>query len=269
MIELADLTTEDVRVLASSGAVAVQPIGAIEQHGAHLPLRTDAFLAEQAARAALRHLDDPRMWLLPTLAYGTSAEHLGWPGTISMSTSTMAAVCMDLATSLVASGCEKLVFVNGHGGQTHLLDVVARDMRVATGLQVFTVMPLRLGAPDGAALDDEFAIHGGQDETSLMLHLAPELVRMDRAKRGGDATAEVFARLRTLTIEGGASPAWLTRDVSENGVIGDPTVATAELGQALHEHQVERLVTVLGEIGDFDFAHGPQARVATTTGAAK
>lgn len=252
---LADLTTAEVGAIDTTDAVVVQPIGAIEQHGPHLPLSTDALVAERMSALALERLGaGSNVWQLPTLSYGKSTEHLGRAGTVALSATTLMAVCLDLGRSLAASGFRKLVFVNGHGGQPGLLDVVARDIRAETGLEVFPMMPGRLGLPEGVdPVDPAYGIHGGQIETSIVMALKPSLVRLDRAVRDGDAAGALFAGYRHLTLEGAVPTAWLTDDLSASGVLGDPTAASPELGRAVVEHQVAALAEVLLEIKSFAF----------------
>ncbi|MEV6503108.1 creatininase family protein [Streptomyces sp. NPDC048504] len=250
----AELTTEDVRGLAKDSAVVIQPIGAVEQHGPHLPLVTDALVAEVIARTAVERLGEAaNMWVLPTLHYGKSTEHLGRAGTIAMSTATLQAMCMDLGESLARSGVRKLVFVNGHGGQPSLLDVVARDIRHHFGLEVFPVMPSRFPLPDGVEDPDPFGIHGGFVETSLMLALAPELVRLDKAVADGLRVGELYAAQRHLTLEGAVPTAWLIDDVSASGVVGDPTGAAADTGKRIVGHWTELLAEALLEVQAFAF----------------
>lgn len=240
--------------------MCVQPIGAVEQHGPHLPVATDSLLAEYIARHAATQSTAPA-WVLPTLSYGTSNEHLGWTGTVSLDTTTLLAVCRDVARSVRASGFTRLVFVNGHGGQTHLLSMVAREIHIEFGLHVVNVMPGQLGEPDGVVVSDaEWGIHAGELETSMMLHVAPELVDMSAAVAGGHEAHELFDTSPLLTIENGISPAWITDDISPgNGVIGDARHASAEIGRAVIEFQVAQLAKAFAEISTFAF---PPARSA-------
>lgn len=254
----AELTTEDVAALDRDTAVAIQPIGAVEQHGPHLPLITDALTAETIARGAVAALGpalgvNRNMWVLPTLHYGKSTEHLGRAGTVAMSTATLQAVCLDLGESLAASGIRKLVFVNGHGGQPSLLDVMARDIRHRFGLEVFPIMPSRF-RPSAEVIDpDPFGIHGGFAETSMMMAIAPELVHPELAVADGLAVGEYYRRQRHLTLEGPVPTAWLIDDVSASGVVGDPAGASAEVGKRLLDHQIELLSQALLEIREFAF----------------
>jgi creatinine amidohydrolase len=260
---LAHLSTADAAAIDKSNAVIVQPIGAVEQHGAHLPLITDALTAELMSDRAIRSLPaDSNIWQLPTLHYGKSTEHLGRAGTIAMSASTLMATCMDLGKSLAASGFRKLVFVNGHGGQPSLLDVVARDIRAETGLEVFPMMPGRLGLPDGIEqVDEHYGIHGGQIETSIVLALAPELVDMSKAIDDGRAVGDVYAASKHLSLEGSVPTAWLTDDLSISGVLGNATAANVEDGRAIVEFQTIALAEALVEIREFAF---PELRAAAT-----
>ncbi|WP_261164308.1 creatininase family protein [Microbacterium sp. Marseille-Q6965] len=252
---LAELSTAQIAAIDKRDAVVVQPIGAIEQHGPHLPVLTDALTAETIAERAVASLGpDSNVWLLPTLSYGKSSEHLGRAGTIAMSASTLIAVCLDLGRSLAASGFRKLVFVNGHGGQPNLLDMVARDIRIETGLEVFPLMPGRFPLPEGIEpADPHYGIHGGHIETSIVWSIRPDLVQMDQARKDGDVLGEVYAGMKHLTLEGTVPTAWVTDDVSASGTIGDPTAASRETGDLIVASQVGMLAEVLEEVRAFAF----------------
>jgi creatinine amidohydrolase/Fe(II)-dependent formamide hydrolase-like protein len=252
------LSSTDIAAIDKDTAAVLWPVGAVEQHGPHLPCGTDAILAEALTLAALeRSGPDVNLWLLPTLSFGRSVEHLGFPGTMSLTTDSLMAVCRDVAASVTASGFRRLVFVNGHGGQPQVLEVVARDIRIATGLMVFPVFPYRLGLPEGlATAPDELAhgIHGGELETSLLMAVAPELAHPDRFAPGGDRARELFADQTILSLEGDVPTAWVTADLSPTtGVIGDPRGASATTGRALLEHLSGRLAQAFAEIAAFSF----------------
>jgi len=249
------MSTTEVAALPKERGVIVQPIGAVEQHGPHLPVMTDAYVAERITAGAVGLLpDEAPVWILPTLHYGKSTEHLGRAGTIALSTRTLLSVCEDVGRSVASSGFRRLVFVNGHGGNPSTLDTVARDIRVETGLMVFPVTTGRLGIPDDLDVPDAgFSIHGGHVETSLMLALDPTAVRMDRAVEGGRALAQLYADKAHLSLEGVVPSAWVTDDVSANGVIGDPTGATEEFGLRVVAAYQSRLAEALLEIVGFEF----------------
>jgi creatinine amidohydrolase len=250
------LASPEIAAIAKEDALVVQPIASVEQHGPHLPCYTDSLVAEGLTERALAVTpEDVNVWTLPVIAYGKSNEHLGFPGTIALSARTLMAVCRDVGRSVARSGFRKLAFVNGHGGQPHLLELVARDIREETGLQVFPLFPYRLGVPGGVVSSDEelaYGIHAGELETSMVLALAPEAVRVDRLKPGGDRVRALYGGLSYLSLEGALPTAWLTRDLSASGVIGDPTRASAEQGERAVAHLADGLSRVFAEICAFE-----------------
>ncbi|CAO5155773.1 creatinine amidohydrolase [Frankia sp. AiPs1] len=236
----------------SPQAVAVLPIGSIEQHGPHLPVNTDLVVAEALARDAVAVFGDAcDLWLLPTLAYSKSNEHAWSPGTMWLSATTLLAVLDDLARCLATTAVRRLVFLNGHGGNSALLQVAARDVRLAHGLRTFVMHP-SLPADHGGtspATELGMGIHAGIDETSLLLHLQPDLVRLDLAVR---SVPEQIADYHRVRFGGPVSFGWLSDDFGTNGTIGDPTGATAERGRQLYAAMLATAGESLAEIARFD-----------------
>ena len=255
---LAELSGPAVAQTLTADSVVVIPTGAVEHHGPHLPLVTDALLAESLARAAVDQAvaEGLDLWLLPTLTYTKSDEHHWAPGTMWLSWETLMSTLVDLGRSVAATPARKLVFMNGHGGNSALLQVANRELRRRFGLVTFS-MPAGIqtagtGGRDGG---DELGlgIHAGHGETSLVLHVRPDLVHMDRAERH---VPEHLAKLQYLGINGKpVSFGWLSDDFDDSGVIGDPTQATAEAGRAIFEASVAGSVAALHEIAAF--AHRP------------
>ena len=254
---LVELSGDAVQSTLTSESVIVLPTGSIEHHGPHLPLNTDALLAESLAVAAVEQgvaagLD---LWLLPTLTYTKSDEHHWAPGTMWLSYDTLMSTLVDLGRSVAATPARKLVFLNGHGGNSALLQVAVRELRRRFGLVTFA-MPAGIqragtGAPDGSGGADEmgFGIHAGHGETSMVLHVRPDLVDMSLAERH---VPEHLAGLDYIGFN--AKPVsfgWLSNDFGPSGVIGDPTQATAEAGALLFEESVAGSVAALHEIAAF------------------
>ncbi|WP_207453658.1 creatininase family protein [Herbiconiux sp. SYSU D00978] len=250
-----DLSTLAGPTLASAlteSSVVVLPTGAIEHHGPHLPLATDYVTATTVAAAAVDRAVGQGVdaWLLPGLAYTKSDEHHWAPGTVWLSWDTLMRTLVDIGRSVAMTPARKLLFVNGHGGNTALLSVALRELRVRFGLQTFltgTSSP----AGDGVNGPDElgFGIHGGHAETSMMLHLRPELVDMTLAERN---VPEQLAGFTRLGFHGSAVFGWQSDDFTASGVIGDPTGATAEWGVELFERSVASVTEVLGEVARFE-----------------
>jgi creatinine amidohydrolase len=249
---LADLRGPEVAQRLSPSSIVIQPLGAIEQHGPHLPLSTDSVIATAVAEAAVdRFGDEVDAWLLPTLDYTKSNEHAWSPGTIWLSATTLLAVLDDIGRCIATTPARRLVFFNGHGGNSALLNVANRELRLAHGLMTFLAHP---GVPPdqgGASPPSELGmgVHGGTDETSIMLHVAPQSVRMELAER---RVPEKIARNQYVRFGGRVSFGWLSNDFPD-GYIGDPTAATAELGAQLFDGAVQAFGEALREIAAFDF----------------
>ena len=246
---------------ARPGSTVIWPFGAIEQHGPHLPVGTDALFAERVCEAVLARLDPALpIWRLPLQSFGFSPEHRGFPGTLSLRSELVIALVRQVGRDLAAAGVQRLVLLNAHGGQPQVLEIAARDLHQIHG--DFMVFPLFVWAVPNCAGDLltpkelELGIHAGDAETSLMLSMLPDQVRQDRAQ------AEFPQDLPTdswLTMEGALPFAWTTRDLSASGVLGDPTVATAAKGEQLLQSLAQGWVRALEDIYRF---RQPQATLA-------
>lgn len=249
----ADLTGPQVSELLTERSILVQPLGAIEQHGPHLPLSTDSVVATAVAEAAVAAVgDELDVWLLPTLEYTKSNEHAWSAGTVWLSATTLLAVLDDLGRCLATTPARRLVFLNGHGGNSALLNVANRELRLAHGLMTFLAHPGVPADQGGTSPADELGmgVHGGTDETSLMLHLAPHLVDMSKAER---RVPEAIALNKYVRFGGRVSFGWLSNDFFPDGYIGDPTAADADLGKRLFEGSVHSFCESLREIAAFNF----------------
>jgi creatinine amidohydrolase len=253
----ADLRAPDVGARLSAGSVLVLPVGAVEQHGPHLPLATDLHIAtDLAERVVAARGEELDLWLLPPLAYTKSNEHAWAPGTIWLSATTLLAVLDDLGQGLAALPTKRLAFLNGHGGNTQLLALANRELRVRHGLMTFLLhpaVPRDSGGTGGSDGELGMGIHAGHDETSIMLHLRPELVDMGAARR---SVPGAMARRRHVRFGGDVAFGWTSADLDPSGVIGDPTTATAEHGAGLVAGMVATLGESLAEIATFAFPDG-------------
>jgi creatinine amidohydrolase len=253
---LEELRAPQVAERITATSILVLPLGAVEQHGPHLPFHTDLLIAERVAEAAVERVGaELDVWLLPSLAYTKSNEHAWSPGTIWLSATTLLAVLDDIGRCVATAGARRLVFFNGHGGNSALVGVANRELRLAHGLMTFLAHP---GVPPdqgglSAAGESGMGIHGGTDETSLMLHLAPELVDMEAATRN---VPEWLADNRYVRFGGPVGFGWLSDDFGPDGHIGDPTPATAEHGAALFDAAVDAFCAALAEIARFELPAG-------------
>lgn len=229
------LSSPEIAALPDAAqAVVVLPVGAIEQHGPHLPCAVDSLIAAGVVGHALARLPDAvAAYALPPLVYGTSDEHADFAGTLGLSPAVLQQTVEQIGDALHRAGLRKLLVVNGHGGNPEVLALAARALRVRHG--DFVVVPhfvWHVPNPYKDFMDERerrLGLHAGQAETALMLALAPELVRMERAVA---CHPPEFA-VPTLSPNGRPACAWTARDIGSSGVIGDPRAATAEQGHAI------------------------------------
>jgi creatinine amidohydrolase len=252
-------TSPEIAALDKQRGVVILPIGAIEQHGAHLPVGTDTVQVMHVLDAALNLLGaDVPAWRIPALPYGKSTEHEMFAGTLSLSASTLMAVMHDIAHSVARAGFRRMAFVNGHGGNVAVIDAAARDIRAATGLMTFCLHPsLFVDAPFAITAEErKHGIHAGELETSLMLAVAPATVDMSRAIRHFPDFPQATA---PFGLFGAASAVWLTPDWSPSGVFGDATIASAEKGRAILAAGAAKLAALLRDISAFEPQFGSTA----------
>lgn len=250
---LDELTAPEVGRRLSTDSIIIIPLGAVEQHGPHLPVNTDLVVATAAAEAVVERVGQREdVWLLPPLAYTKSNEHAWSAGTVWLSATTLLAVLDDIGRSLAMTPAKRVLFLNGHGGNSSLVAMANRELRLRHGLMTFLAHP-HVPADQGGASDPGelgMGVHGGMDETSVMLHLRPDLVNMAAARRH---VPDTMAGNRYVRFGGPVSFGWLSNDFSEEGVIGDPTGASPEIGRLMFERAVADLCSAVSEIAKFRF----------------
>jgi creatinine amidohydrolase len=250
---IGDLRAPELPTALNKDSIVVLPLGAIEQHGPHLPFNTDFVVADAVSRAAVQMVgEETGAWLLPTLPFTKSNEHAWAAGTFWLSATTMMAVLDDIGRSIASTPARKVLFVNGHGGNSALVAMMNRELRLKYGLQTFLAHPHMPADQGGSSAASELGmgVHGGMDETSVMLHLRPDLVDMSLAVR---RVPEGLAQNEQVRFGGRVAFGWLSNDFFPEGHIGDPTGATAEVGAQMIESAVNGLAGALREISTFDF----------------
>lgn len=230
--------------------VAVLPVAAVEQHGPHLPLGTDAMILDAVLEAAGEHLPGDVLALrLPTWRIGHSPEHTSFPGTLHVAAETTLAAWTDVGRAVARAGIRRLALCNSHGGQVQLVDLAAQRLRSECGMAVARITTFALGAPEGLFSADElrYGLHGGEVETSMMLAARPELVNMEAAGDFRSAARDLERGLTTLEVEGATGIGWRAEDLHPGGATGNAAAADAERGRALLDHLG---AAVAGTIGD-------------------
>lgn len=249
-----DMTTEDFRSGDVGSWIAVLPVAAVEQHGPHLPVGVDAMLGAGYLERALGLVpDDLPVTVLPMQTIGTSHEHLDFPGTLTVSPETAIRAWVEIGASIARAGVRKLVLMNSHGGNTSVLDIVARRLRAERGMLAVAASWHRLGYPAGLFSAEELrhGIHAGAIETSVIAALHPELVRAEKAADFRSSTYAMetdYAQLRAATPAGFG---WMAQDLHPSGAIGNAAAATKEAGEAALDHGARSFVELLQDVSRF------------------
>ncbi len=265
-----DLTTQDFGRLDTARAIAVLPLAATEQHGPHLPLSVDVDIVNGVVQKAMAHLNvgtpanlqelnpkDLSILVLPTQSVGLSPEHAAFAGTLSLKPETLIRLWTDIAESVKAAGIHKLVLFNSHGGHVGAMDVVARDLRARLGMLVYSVSWFQLPLIDDKGQDanalftdheHRFGVHAGEVETSVMLALKPQLVKMSEAQNFRSSAEERARHFPILGNGRSAKLAWQMQDYNPAGAAGNAAAATALKGQVLLDAAGRALADLLLEI---------------------
>ncbi len=246
-----DLSTREFGALPMTEIVAVLPVGAVEQHGPHLPVRVDAAInAGIVARAVEFMPADLPCLILPALPIGKSNEHLAYPGTLTLPYDVLGRVWFEVAKSAWRAGVRKIVFWNSHGGQPQLMEIVCRELRVELGMFAVGASWFRtIDTSDLFSLEERrHGIHGGESETGVMLHLHPDLVRMEHAENFISASVARSTTGGLLTPEGGVSYGWQAQDLHPAGVMGNAAAADEGRGREEVERAAKALVQLIGEV---------------------
>jgi len=238
------LTWEEMNEAIAMQKVVILPTGTIEQHGPHLPLDVDVFLAESVCLEAGRRASD-RVLVLPPVPFGLNRHHIDFPGTIHVEPDVFIAFCLCITKSVAYHGFEKILIVNGHGSNTPLVDLVARKTVLETNSLCAAVNYFSLGVEAfNKVKQTPVMAHADEFETSLYLHLAPERVRMDKAVADGDVVGNYMTSDST-------SPYARFNDYwgrwTKVGVHGDPTAATPEKGRLIWEAVLDALIELVDE----------------------
>lgn len=250
-------TWPEMKEVVQRQPVVIQSIGSVEDHGPHLPLDVDNFLIWNICEAAAQRIPE-EVLLLPHLPYGFEDHHMDFPGTITIRPEHLLEFVLDVTKSVAHHGFQKILLADGHGSNMPILDLVARRTVLETNALCGTfIWPSLIGQEIEARRESQKPggiAHACELETSVYLHLNAEAVQLEKARKDRDFHQRGQARFYWHDLT--QSPPlkmmdWWSR-ISETGVIGDPTVATAEKGQAWFEAAVEALIALVREFRSFE-----------------
>lgn len=246
-----DFAAREFEGLDPNKTIAILPIAAVEQHGPHLPVGTDTIINTSMIELLIERAPaDMDLRILPVQAIGKSNEHIWAKGTITHTATNLIDAWTQIGLEVARAGVKKIIFINSHGGNEEIMGIVARELRVRAGM-----LAVKSGwrfTPPGVLSDLErrHGIHGGDAETSLVLHFKPYLVDMSKAENFVSIAASDEQQFQYLRSTGafGHTYAWIASDVNPSGAVGDASIATAEKGRTIAEANVAGMIEVLREI---------------------
>ena len=249
-----DLTTNSFASINPDSTVAILPVAALEQHGPHLPLDTDAEICQGLIqRIVENNRDRLRVIALPLIQIGESSEHQDFPGTLGFTAEQLISLWTTLGKQACKAGIRKLLILNTHGGQPGIVDIVAQRLRAENGMLVVGVSSFHLGIPNGLfdRQEIECGIHAGEIETSMMLYLKPDKVQMNQARHFKLTSPVTQKKYKHLALNGMARIAWQAQDLNPQGAVGNASKADPERGGVLVRYMVDKILEVLDDMACF------------------
>ena len=246
-----DFTTREFDGLDPEAVIAVLPVAAVEQHGPHLPVSTDSAIMQGMLDTVIAQApDDLDLRILPIQSVGKSNEHQHAKGTLTIPATTLIDHWVELGHSIARAGIRKVIIVNSHGGNEEVMGIVARELRVRARMLAVKTSWMRFGLPAGLYSQTEtaYGIHGGDVETSLMLHFRPELVALDKAENFVSAVTRAEKDFELLRHTGPHAFAWIASDLNASGAVGEAALATAEKGKATARHQAAGFLNLVKDV---------------------
>ena len=241
----AELTWPEAEERFQQVDIALLPVGAIEQHGPHLPLDTDAFDANYLALRVAEVCSEPKPLVLPSISYGVSYHHDDFKGTVSISNDTLAKLVYDIGISVSRNGIKKFVIINGHGGNSpalnHAAQMINRDAHIFVCVDTGETSDVDIDA----LVETPNDVHAGEIETSTTLAVRPHLVKMDQARR---EVPQFSSRYLDFSSKRGVLWYAYTRKISRSGIMGDPTKADAEKGRKIWAAMINHLVALVEDL---------------------
>jgi creatinine amidohydrolase/Fe(II)-dependent formamide hydrolase-like protein len=241
---IAEMTPAEITASLKETDTVVIPIGTVEQHGPHLPVSTDTFIPIRVAELVA---EKTNVLVAPPVFYGDSLSMMSMAGVFTITPETLASLLLDLCKSFSKQGFKRIVFINGHGGNTQVLSFVGQRARIETGAQIVRINWWIIASEEITRICESGVVHADEGETSMMLACRPDLVDMNKAVK--DSLQEKLTQELTGKKPGNMPqiyapfPTW-----SKTGVIGDATKASKEKGEKILKAVVNNIVDFLSRM---------------------
>lgn len=254
-----NICMDDMREIDKKSSIVILPIGAIEQHAHHLPVGTDSMIMDGVIDrfVSIAAFPNKNVIIAPPIYVGKSNEHMDLCGTMSLSTNTMLGVVHDITQSIANSGFERILYLNTHGGNYHLLSILAQDMRIEFNISTFVMDWWFTSFWDDILKTEKEStspygvFHACELETSIIMALRPDLVKFDKLE---DALPEhMFKEYKYISLFGPVGFGWKAQDISSTGAVGCSTLATPEKGEKFLDYGAHTLEKIIGECLTFEY----------------
>ena len=244
-----NLTTKEISKL-SRNTVIIVPFSAIEQHGPHLPVSTDKIILDRILeKLCTKNKKNKDFVVLPNLCIGSSSEHSSFEGTLSVNSLNYINFCLNYLESIFSKKFYKFIFLNSHGGQTSHIEIIAKELKTKFNKSKIIKANYFLfsGYEDIISTNElTYGYHGGDFETSLMLYLAKEKVRINKISKG--KLSPDYNNKKIITFEKNIKLQWDTKDISKSGIIGNPQNASSIKGQKLTKVAISTIEKIIKEL---------------------
>ncbi len=255
--QMQDMTWPEVRDALQETKIAILPVGSCEQHGPHMALSVDIAGAEEFSRLLAERVH-PLALLAPPLKYGISIHHMPFPGTLTLQPETFESVLMDVAESFAHHGVRRLFVVNGHGGNQNALGVASAKMRRDLDVRMaYSLWPVVGGLSVAGEAKGRRIGHACVFETSMMMHLRPDLVRGDKLAEG-----ELEPPLYGDTPSGGIDGFAYWDELTANGALEGAPDATAEIGEKITQTALDHISAFLRRFAEVPIDVEDEPRLA-------
>ena len=245
-----DFSANQFHGLDPNKTIAVFPVAAVEQHGPHLPVGTDTIINQGHLDLLVQRAPaDLDIRILPVQAIGKSNEHIWQKGTLSGTATNLIDAWTQIGLEIARTGIKKVVFVNSHGGNVSILDIVARELRVRQNMLAVKAGWSHFWPKDiYSDIENRFGIHGGDSETSLVMHFRPELVNREALQDFPSVAQRDEQGYKYMRPTGMLSYAWIASDIHPLGAAGEASKATADKGRITVETAVDGFIELLREV---------------------
>ena len=242
-----ELTTNEIKKI-NRKTVLIFPFSSIEQHGPHLPLNTDKKILEGILLEFNKKYNSNKYLIMPEIYFGSAAEHTDFDGTISIDSLDFISHSLSILENICKLKFKNILLLNSHGGQISHMDIIAKELKSEFKINIVKGTYFLFDQFKGiiSSKEKDFGYHGGEFETSIMLYLFPNLVRQSKISK--HRLSPDYLSSKTISYEKNIKKAWVTKELSKSGIIGDPRKSNAQIGKKIIDRVTQKLNKIINEM---------------------